>query len=80
MNTPSDTGHRGNAYSLALEWERIAWDALHSLKRTDPRYAEALAEWRVAADSIGIVAEQLLKTSPSMLSRRVRAVWSTPSR
>jgi hypothetical protein len=73
MNTVPNPGHRGDAYALALERERIAWEALHRLKRTDQRYAEALAEWRAAADSIGIAAEQLIKKPPSAWSQWVRA-------
>lgn len=61
MNTVPTLAHRGDVYALALELERIAWDALHGPKRTDPRYAEALAEWRTAADGIGIAAEHLKK-------------------
>ena len=73
MNAVPDAGHRGDAYTLALERERIAWDALHSLKRTDRGYVEALAEWRAAADSISIAAEQLIKRPPSAWSQWVRA-------
>lgn len=58
MNPPRD------AYTRALEQERQTWNALHSLQRTDPAYAEALTRWRAAADSIGAAVQQQVKTSP----------------
>lgn len=55
-----------DAYAVALEQERRAWDALHRMPRSDPRYAEALSEWQAAADRIGVVAEKLLKREPKL--------------
>jgi hypothetical protein len=50
--TASPTGPPTDAYALALEQEREAWQVLHSTPRTDPRYAKALADWQAAADRI----------------------------
>jgi bifunctional non-homologous end joining protein LigD len=53
----------GNSgYNAAIERERTAWLALHQLKRDDPQYSSALAEWRAAADAISVEAERLVKT------------------
>lgn len=73
MSTASNLRHSGDVYDLALERERMAWNALHVLKRTDEGYADALSEWRTAADSIGIAAEQLVKTSAWGASRGLHA-------
>ena len=59
MNPPRD------AYTRALEQERQTWNALHSLQRTDPAYAEALTRWRAAADSIGAAVQQQVENPPS---------------
>jgi hypothetical protein len=53
-----------DAYAFALEEERRAWQVLQGMPRSDPRYAQALAEWQAAADRIGAVAEELLKRQP----------------
>ena len=53
-----------NAYSLALEQEGKAWQVLHAVPRSDPRYAQALADWQAAADRIGAEAEKLSKHDP----------------
>lgn len=53
----SPAGPPPDAYALALEQEREAWQILHGTPRSDPRYAKALADWQAAADRI----EKLLK-------------------
>lgn len=53
-----------NAYSLALEQESRAWQVLQGITRSDPRFAEAVSDWRAAADRIGVEAEKLLKHHP----------------
>lgn len=57
----SNTGPSPDAYELALEEERRAWEVLHGTPRTDPGFAKALSDWRAAADRIGVEAEKLLK-------------------
>ena len=56
-SNPQARGAGPQAYQLAVEHERKCWDALHSLKRTDVRYPQALLQWRAAADGIGVAAE-----------------------
>jgi ferric-dicitrate binding protein FerR (iron transport regulator) len=51
-----------DAYTLALQQERQAWNALVDLQRTHPEYAEALSRWRAAADSIDVALR--VKTTP----------------
>ncbi len=50
-----------NAYAIALERERCAWIALLQVKRDDPQYTLALAEWRAAVDAITVAAQKLVK-------------------
>jgi hypothetical protein len=59
-----------DAYELAVENERRTWNALHRLKRTDVRYPEALAQWRAAADGIGIAVEVLLRFSEKIPKKK----------
>ena len=58
-NMPASSTGPG-PYELAVEHENKCWNALHSLKREDVRYADALVQWRAAADAIGVAAEMLL--------------------
>jgi DNA-binding NarL/FixJ family response regulator len=57
---PFQAGPPSDAYTLALELERMAWQALHAVPRSDPRYADALFKWQAAADCISTVAAQEL--------------------
>lgn len=59
--TASQPGPPADAYALALEQEREAWQFLHSTPRFDPRYAKALSDWQAAADRI----DKLLKPPPA---------------
>lgn len=61
---PSQTGPPPDAYLLALEQERRAWQVLQGMRRSDPQYAKALADWQAAADRVGPEAEKLLKHHP----------------
>lgn len=57
MTKASQTGPPSDAYAIALEQEREAWQILQSIPRGDPRYAKALAEWQAAADRIAKLRE-----------------------
>jgi len=60
LNAVTKIGSSPNAYALALENERAAWQVLRGTARTDPRYGPALSEWQAAADRIGAEGEKLL--------------------
>ena len=76
----SQTGHSSDAYALALERERSAWQFLHRMPRSDPQYAQALIVWRAAADRIGVEAEKLIKRHPKLrpVSQRTAAAGMPP--
>ena len=60
LNALTKIGPSPNAYALALENERTAWQVLQGIPRTDSRFAQALSGWQAAADRIAAEAEKLL--------------------
>jgi hypothetical protein len=48
-------------YDSDIVRERNAWYSLHQLKRDDPGYPIALAEWRAAADGLSALTLKVLE-------------------